>query len=199
MASAVDVKPIRRVPAMRADGRRNRDQILQAAQEVFAAKGIAASTEEVAARANVSIGTVFRHFPTKQALLEAMLLDRLARLTEITETLSQHADAGHAFFTLVTLIIDGARASLAFSDTLLQVGVDVHKYPPQLWTGLKQRIATVLERAQRVDAVRADLKMKELILLIVGISRATQHHSWNAKSQAKVLEIVFDGLRPAHR
>jgi len=56
----------------------------------------------------------------------------------------------------------------------------------------------VLERAQRAGAVRPDLKMKELILLIVGISRATQHHSWNGRSQAKVLQIVFDGLRPAH-
>jgi AcrR family transcriptional regulator len=198
MTSETDVTPIRRAPAMRADGRRNRDQILRAAREVFAAKGVTASTEEVAAKADVSIGTVFRHFPTKQALLEAILLDRLAQLTEITEALSQQKDAGRAFFSLLTLIIDGARASLAFSDTLLQVGVDVHKYPPQLWTGLKHRIATLLERAQRANAVRSDLKMKELILLIVGISRATQHHSWNAKSQAKVLEIVFDGLRPAH-
>lgn len=196
MPSEAHVKPIGRVPAMRADGRRNRDQILRVAQEVFAAKGVSASTEEVAAKANVSIGTVFRHFPTKQALLEAMLLDRLAQLTEITEALSRHKDAGHAFFSLLTQIIDGARTSLAFSDTLLQVGVDVHRYPPQLWKGLKDRIATLLEQAQRANAVRSDLKMKELILLIVGISRATQHHSWNAKSQAKVLEIVFDGLRP---
>jgi AcrR family transcriptional regulator len=198
MTSAADVKPVTRVPAMRADARRNRDQILRAAQEVFAAKGVTVSTDEVAARANVSIGTVFRHFPTKQALLEAMLLDRLAQLTDITDALSQHKDAGHAFFSLLTLIIDGARTSLAFSDTLLQVGVDVHKYPPQLWKGLKHRIATLLERAQRAGAVRSDLKMKELILLIVGISRATQHHSWNAKSQTKVLQILFDGLRPAH-
>jgi AcrR family transcriptional regulator len=198
MPSAADVKPVKRVPAMRADARRNRDQILRAAQEVFAAKGVTVSTEEVAASANVSIGTVFRHFPTKQALLEAMLLDRLAQLTAITDALSQHKDAGHAFFSLLTLIIDGARTSLAFSDTLLQVGVDVHKYPPQLWKGLKHRIATLLERAQRAGAVRSDLKMKELILLIVGISRATQHHSWNAKSQTKVLQILFDGLRPAH-
>ena len=197
MTSAADVKP-KRTTVMRADGRRNRDEILRAAQGVFAAKGVGASTEEVAAKANVSIGTVFRHFPTKQALLEAMLLDRLAQLTEITEALSQHKDAGHAFFSLLTLIIDGARTSLAFSDTLLQVGVDVHKYPPALWKSLKHRIATVLERAQRAGAVRPDLKMKELILLIVGISRATQHHSWNGRSQAKVLQIVFDGLRPAH-
>jgi AcrR family transcriptional regulator len=187
MTLPADVKPVARVPAMRADARRNRDQILRAAQEVFAAKGV-----------TVSIGTVFRHFPTKQALLEAMLLDRLAQLTDITDALSQHKDAGHAFFSLLTLIIDGARTSLAFSDTLLQVGVDVHKYPPQLWKGLKHRIATLLERAQRAGAVRSDLKMKELILLIVGISRATQHHSWNAKSQTKVLQILFDGLRPAH-
>lgn len=198
MTLPADVKPVARVPAMRADARRNRDQILRAAQEVFAAKGVTVSTEEVAASANVSIGTVFRHFPTKQALLEAMLLDRLAQLTDITDALSQHKDAGHAFFSLLTLIIDGARTSLAFSDTLLQVGVDVHKYPPQLWKGLKHRIATLLERAQRAGAVRSDLKMKELILLIVGISRATQHHSWNAKSQTKVLQILFDGLRPAH-
>src|SRR5215211_8227405 len=83
---------------LRADAQRNRARILRAAEEVFAEKGAGASTEEVAARAGVAIGTIFRHFPTKDALLAAIMKRLLARLVEEAGRLSG-ADGLFTFFT----------------------------------------------------------------------------------------------------
>ena len=82
--------------SLRADARRNRERVLEAADAVFSEFGPAASTEEVARRAGVSIGTVFRHFPTKEALIEAVVVGRLTQLTaerseEHTSELQSHA------------------------------------------------------------------------------------------------------------
>src|SRR3989442_539577 len=76
---------------MRADARRNRARVLEAAEAVFAASGTAASTEEIARRAGVGIGTVFRHFPTKEALLEAILVDKLVALVVGAAGAAAHA------------------------------------------------------------------------------------------------------------
>src|SRR4051812_5490623 len=83
----------------RADALRNRARVLTAAEAVFAARGTSASTEEVAREAGVGIGTVFRHFPTKEALLEAVYVARLRRLAEEADALVSADDAGEAFFT----------------------------------------------------------------------------------------------------
>src|SRR5437762_11835902 len=77
---------------LRADARRNRCRILEAAESVFAGKGMGASTDEVASAAGVGIGTVFRHFPTKAALLEALLVSKLRRLVDEAEALCSSED-----------------------------------------------------------------------------------------------------------
>src|SRR5437763_6993684 len=82
----------------RADARTNRERILNAAEEVFGKRGESASTEEVARLANVGIATVFRHFPTKAALLEAVLVQRFDRLHVQAETLLDATEPGTAFF-----------------------------------------------------------------------------------------------------
>jgi AcrR family transcriptional regulator len=77
---------------LRADARRNQARVLETAEAVFAAKGTAASTEEIARQAGVGIGTVFRHFPTKEALLEAVFVGRLRRLADEVDALAAAKD-----------------------------------------------------------------------------------------------------------
>lgn len=93
------------VPA-RADAARNRARILAAADAVFTAKGTGASTEDVAVRAGVGIGTVFRHFPVKQQLISAVLNERIARLAREAHTLGDAGDPGAAFLTFFTGLIE---------------------------------------------------------------------------------------------
>ena len=99
--------------ARRADARANRDRILDIAEDVFGQGGESASTEEVARLAGVGIGTVFRHFPTKAALLEAVLVRRLDRLRGQAEALLDAPDPGEAFLGLFDHLVAHAAAKIA--------------------------------------------------------------------------------------
>jgi AcrR family transcriptional regulator len=180
---------------LRADARRNRARVLEAAEAVFAGKGTSAPTEEVAKAAGVGIGTVFRHFPTKEALLEAVLLDRMRRFAEEAEALGNAANPGEAFYEFLGSWVSMASAKNAYSDALAAAGVELPTVGSQ--TGFKVRAALgrLLERAQQVGAVRPDVGVAELIALMIGASRAAEHLE-DPAVLGRALEIVFDGLRP---
>src|SRR2546421_2636581 len=104
--------------AQRVDARTNRARILDVAEEVFGKGGESASTEEVARLAGVGIATVFRHFPTKAALLEAVLVRRFDRLREQAETLLEATDPGRAFFDFFGHLVADAATKIAIAEAL---------------------------------------------------------------------------------
>jgi AcrR family transcriptional regulator len=183
---------------LRADARRNQARVLNAAEAVFAAKGTAASTEEIARQAGVGIGTVFRHFPTKEALLEAVFAGRLERLANEVDTLAAAQDPGAALFSFFTSVVDQAATKMALVDALAAAGVDVLQHATASPVGLELlgAIGTLLARAQRAGSVRDDIGVTELIALLVGTSRAAEHARFDPDVQARTLAVVFDGLRP---
>jgi len=183
-------------PPMRADARRNHIGIMEAAEAVFGAKGSAASTEEIARRAGVGIGTVFRHFPTKDALIEAIVLARVQRLVQGAETLLAEEDPATAFFTLFTRVVEEAAAKKPFTDLAAGGFVDLEAASPGIVTRLRQAIATLLRKAQEVGAVRADVRVPEIMALLLGAAQAAQRTSSDRKLQGRTLAILFDGLRP---
>jgi AcrR family transcriptional regulator len=182
---------------LRADARRNRARILEAAETVFAAMGMSASTYEIARQARVGIGTVFRHFPTKEVLMEAILVGRMQRLAEEANLLSTASDPGEAFFTFFTYVVDLSETKNAFADALAEAGVDVQNATLQVGQELLKLVDTLLTRAQQAFAVRGDIGVAEVIALVVGTSRAAEHARWDRNILARTLKIVFDGLRPA--
>jgi AcrR family transcriptional regulator len=182
---------------LRADARQNRARILEAAEIVFTAKGMSASTDEISRQAGVGIGTVFRHFPTKEALIEAILVGRMQRLTEKADSLSSAPDPGEAFFRFFTYVVDQSETKNAFADALAEAGVDVRHATLQVGQELLQVIDTLLTRAQQAGSVRDDVGVTEVIALVVGTSRAAEHTGWDRDILARTLAIVFDGLRPA--
>jgi AcrR family transcriptional regulator len=186
---------------LRADARRNQARVLDAAEAVFAAKGTAASTEEIARQAGVGIGTVFRHFPTKEVLLEAVFVGRLRRLAEEVDALAAAEDPGAALFSFFTQVVDQAATKLALVDALAAAGVEVIKYATSSQVGqeLLGAVGTLLTRAQQAGTVRDDIGVAELIALLVGTSRAVEQASWDLNVKARILAVVFDGLRPARR
>ena len=183
---------------LRADARRNQARVLDAAEAVFAAKGTGASTEEIARQAGVGIGTVFRHFPTKQALLEAVFAGRLQRLADQVDALAAAEDPGAALFSFFTGVVDQAATKLALVDALAAAGLDVSKQATASPVGqeLLGAIGTLLTRAQRAGTVRDDIGIAELIALLVGTSRAVEQASWDPDVQARILAVIVDGLRP---
>ena len=108
--------------AVRRDAQSNRARILQVAEEVFGRGGEAASTEEVARLAGVGIATVFRHFPTKAALLEAVLLERFGRLKARADALASADDAGEAFFAYFRHMVEDSATKITIGEALIGTG-----------------------------------------------------------------------------
>jgi AcrR family transcriptional regulator len=185
-----------RVKPLRADARRNRARVLEAAEEVFATKGVAASTEEIARYARVGVGTVFRHFPTKEALLQAVLTERFARLAEEARDLAGAEQPGTAFFDFLARIINQSATKNAFADALAKAGVNVENAVADIGRELWSALNTLLIRAQRAGAVRDDVQTGELIALIVGASRAAEYASQDPHLQGRAVAVILDGLRP---
>lgn len=177
----------------RADARRNRERILAAAEKVFADKGSAASTEEVAVAAGVAIGTVFRHFPTKADLLAAIVKDLLARLeAEVAELADGPPET--ALFTFFTGLVERAAAKKAVVDLLAAGGVDVRVAEPI--ESLRRGIGTLLRNAKRAGAVRADVRLDEVLALMTATSQGALAGGWSPALSRRALAVIFAGLRP---
>lgn len=181
---------------MRADAQRNRARLLEAADEVFATKGTSASTEEVARAAGVGVGTLFRHFPTKEALLEAVVVARMERVTVDADELSQMDDAGEAFHTFFARVVTVSAGKKPLSDALAAAGVDVEGATREAGRKLGRVLKVLLGRAQGSGAIRGDLGVPELVALLVGASKAIEHVGADRDAQSRVIRVVLDGLRP---
>jgi AcrR family transcriptional regulator len=181
---------------LRADALANRGRILDVAEEVFGEGGESASTEEVARLAGVGIATVFRHFPTKAALLEAVLVRRFDRLRDQAETLLDATDPGRAFFDFFSHLVADAATKIAIGEALLEAGGDSDGDAAQASNGLRRAVAALLRNAQHAGAVRDDVELPEVYALLVAVSRAAAHAHLDQELRTRVLAIVFDGLAP---
>jgi AcrR family transcriptional regulator len=179
---------------VRADARDNRARILAAANEVFGAGGDTASTEEVARRAGVGIATVFRHYPTKQDLLHAVLTARLEALRDRARELAGEADAGAAFRTFFTETVRTAPTKLAIAEALLDAG-PVEDGSLAVGNEVREAFADLLTRAQDAGAIRADVGWPEVWALMIGASRA-ETTAPDPAVRDRAIALIFDGLRP---
>lgn len=179
----------------RADARRNRAILLKTAEAVFAAKGTSASTEEVARAAGVGVGTLFRHFPTKEALLAAVYRQRLARLAEAARTLGTAEDPGTAFFDFLADAVANSSTKVALAEALAEAGVDADAESAEVVGELRRALTALLVAAQRDGAVRVDVGLPELTALLIGASRAAAH-ARPGELRARVIALCLDGLRP---
>jgi AcrR family transcriptional regulator len=184
------------VRAQRADARANRVRILEVADEVFGQGGESASTEEVARLAGVGIATVFRHFPTKAALLEAVLIRRFDRLREQAEALLSAADPGGAFAGYFGYLVADAPAKIGIAEALLDAGGGGGGEAIQASADLRRAFGALLKRAQQAGAIRDDIELPEVYALLVGVSQLAARERLDEEVRARVLTIVFDGLAP---
>jgi AcrR family transcriptional regulator len=180
---------------LRADALRNRIRILVAAEAVFAAKGLDASTDEVARLAGVGIGTLFRHFATKEALLEAMFAGRMQRLADQAGLLAHESDAGRAFFDFFVGIVGENHTEKAFGDALTRAGLDAEAAASRPDHPVHVALARLLERAQRAGHVRPDVGVVDLVALMVGTVHAMRHAGGETQVRTRAVTVVLDGLR----
>ena len=169
---------------LRADARRNRARLLDVAEEVFAAQGIAVPIDEIARRAGVGIGTVYRHFPTKEALFEAIVLQRVSLLTESVRSATDDADPTDHFFALFTRVIKMGAANKALIESLTGDRAAVITASRELLTLL----GNLLTNAQQAGGVRNDITVTDLKPLLAGAVTME-------RQGGSLVKIVCDGLR----
>ncbi|MFF2042272.1 TetR/AcrR family transcriptional regulator [Kitasatospora sp. NPDC058170] len=181
---------------LRADAARNRARLLDVATEVFTTRGVGVPTEEIARAAGVGVGTLFRHFPTKEALLEAVMVRRLEAIAARTARLAAGSEPAEAFLACFRLVIDRSAGRNEFAQALAAAGVDAHAALQESSTAIRAQLAELLTGAQQAGAVRPDLGLPELIALMVGTTTAMEHLGADPVARERIFEVVFDGMRP---
>lgn len=161
----------------RADARRNRERILEAAREAYAEAGPEASLNEIARRAGVGPGTLYRHFPSRAALLTAVLKDRVDALCGRTDELLAADSADDALDDWLRAFLAHARVNQGLGGALL---IEELETPDALGFDCHQRIhdtaSSLLTRAQTEGTARKDLLTADMIQLVVGIAVSTPTH-----------------------
>jgi AcrR family transcriptional regulator len=166
--------------------------VLEAAEEVFAEQGLAVPLDEIARRAGVGAGTVYRHFPTKEALFEAVVAERVDQLMGDSDALLVADDAGAAFFGFFTRKIEQATLNKALVDALELRNWSMLRGD---YMDIGEFMGRLLERAQAVGAVRADLDLEDVWALMVGFLRAKDQLS-DPSRVGHLIGVVVDGMRP---
>ncbi|HEX3590254.1 MAG TPA: TetR/AcrR family transcriptional regulator [Pseudonocardiaceae bacterium] len=187
------VDPLADPPGLRADARRNRARVLRAAQEAFAAEGLAVPLDEIARRAGVGAGTVYRHFPTKEALFETIVLGRVREMGDRIRRWAADPDPGPAFFSMLTELGETGVMKRDLVDALTAAGIDVSGPLAEARTGIRSAMATLLARAQEAGAVRPDVTVDDLGTLLAALFLAANGPGTGSATRA--VAVLADGLR----
>jgi AcrR family transcriptional regulator len=182
---------------LRADAVKNRARILEAAEEVFATQGVAVPVDVVAERAGVGVGTLYRHFPTKEALFEAIVSSRLESMLATARDLSGGADPTDGLFTFLREMAGNASAKHDLIDALGSAGIDVKSNCSAVIDEIKTYVEQMRRRAVDAGTVRADVSTDEMIGLVVGTCQAAAHAGQGEVNLGRLVEVVCNGLRPA--
>jgi len=180
--------------AQRSDARRNRARVLAAAEAEFASHGIAVQMDDIAKRAGVGVGTVYRHFPTKEALFEEIVYTRLERLACEARELADMEDPGGALFDFLAKLVEQGSSKRDLADALSGAGVDLHVALSQVKLELEAAVRVLLERAQKAGVVRDDVVIGDLIGLVAGSCTAGKR-GVGSSSPTRMFAVIRDGLR----
>lgn len=178
----------------RADAVRNRERVLEAAKAVFSEGGAGAGLEAVARRAGVGIGTLYRHFPTREALYEAIYRREVEQLAELAQQLAAELPPLVGLRRWVQALLEFVATKKGMAEAL---ALAAHK-PPELMaytTGrLNEAIGTLLRPAAESGQVRRDIGPEDLLRTVIGLCYLQDGLGWQAKVM-RLLDVFLDGLR----
>ncbi|MFC4016123.1 TetR/AcrR family transcriptional regulator [Nonomuraea purpurea] len=179
----------------RADGRRNQARLLEAAFSAFAEHGASVSVREIARRAGVSTGTFSRHFPTKEELFRAVVLNRIGRLVERADELADDHDPATAFFAFFAVLVEEGAADHSVGDALSSAGFDIQAAASTADLDFGNALRGLLARAQQAGAVRLDVDTADVKALVLGCL-ARERDGLDEAARQRMISIACDGLRP---
>jgi AcrR family transcriptional regulator len=191
MEGVLSAKPARKP---RADSVRNRERVLEAAKSVFAAGGPAASLEAVAREAGVGIGTLYRHFPTREALFEAVYRREVEQLVELAEQLGTDLPPLEALRRWMQANVafvatkKGMSAALAIA---VHASSDLTVYSMDR---LGRAVGTLLRRAVEAGEIRDDIGAEDILRTIVGLCYTHDKPGWQSNVR-RLVDVFVDGMR----
>ena len=181
---------------LRADARRNREKVLAAARAVFSENGRDAQMDDVARRAGVGVGTVYRHFPTKEALIEALMVDSFQAIAAQAEAALEIEDPWEAFTSVLWCGAEIMSADRALSEVFASIPGAMEQAMPTI-EGLQESMDEIMRRAKAAGRLRDDAVLDDIPMLMCGIGSATKKEHRCSAPWRRHLSIVLDGLRAA--
>jgi AcrR family transcriptional regulator len=180
----------------RADGARNRQLLIDAAKAGFADVGMNVSLEEIARRASVGIGTLYRHFPSREAVLEAVYRRAVEQLAGSVPHLLEMWTPGEALHKWMHLFVDYIATKRLIAPSLGPLtgrSSALYATSSELITGA---ISTLVKRAVASGDVRKDIVPSDLLRAMIGVSYQNPDAGWEASAR-RVIDLLMDGLRRA--
>lgn len=181
----------------RADARRNYDRILVAAEAAIARHGAEASLEEIARRAGVGSATLHRHFPSRQALLEAVFRDKVESLCAGARRLAAELDPGPALIAWLRAVGVHAASNRGLATSLLRGAHDSDStWGDTCHTMILNAGGELLEGARQARAIRSDVAITDLLKLVNAISLATEREPDGVAEADRLLTLAITGVQP---
>jgi AcrR family transcriptional regulator len=182
----------------RADSVRNRQLLIDAAKAGFSEVGLNVSLEEVARRAGVGIGTLYRHFPTREAVVEAVYRREVEQLAQAAPQLLETSSAADALHKWMHLFVDYIATKRLIAPSL---GAAAGRSSPLYASSaelITRAITTLVKRAVASGTVRKDIDPSDLLRAMVGVSYGNPDAGWQASAR-RLIDILMDGLRRKSR
>jgi AcrR family transcriptional regulator len=181
----------------RKDAERNRRRLLDAAREAFAAQGLDVGVDEIARRAGVGMGTLYRHFTTKTALIDAIVNERFDELAQIAREATEDDDAWRGFSHFMIAGVELQVDDRGFKDAL-SGRIPAESAIGEARKRLEPCVRELIERAQTAGALRSDLEFEDVAVLFWATARIVEStHDVAPDAWRRFLSISLDGLRPS--
>ena len=180
--------------SMRADARRNRERVLEVARQVFSTEGTAAPLDDIAEKAGVGAGTVYRHFPTKESLIHAVLMSRITALTGHAHALSANEPPGQALESFLAHLLYEGGQKRDLTDALIDAGAELTTSLADVRSELQQAMGMLLDQAQHAGAIRSDIGVEDLMALVTGVLIALHRGTPRPQFPQRCVKVLLDGL-----
>jgi AcrR family transcriptional regulator len=181
-------------PALRADAARNRERVLEAAAQVFAERGLDATLNDVAERAGLGVGTVYRRFPNKESLVEALFADRIDELMALAVEAVGHPDPWEGFVYFLERSLARQVIDRGLRDVLLHSGFGSH-HVAEARDRLTPMVTELIERAQAGGHLRGDLVAMDVLMLVKMVGSVADYVGDDAPELwRRYLALLLDGL-----
>jgi AcrR family transcriptional regulator len=179
----------------RADARRNRERLVEAAKAAFAAVGPDVSLDEIARRAGVGIGTLYRHFPNRGAIVEAVYRREVVQLAGAAARLLESSPPGEALHEWMRLFVDYIATKKVIASALSSIVGGANELYASSIAQITQAMSRLVERAGAAGDIRSDVDPNDLLRALVGFTYGNSSAGWQA-SALRLIDLLMEGLRP---